>query len=135
MMGLIFLLSAQTADQSGRLSGGITQFLLTVVGWIFPSIAADPEIFHHLVRKSAHFLAYLLLGALTANACRMSGVTGLRRMSLALVICVLYAASDEIHQLYVSGRGAAVTDVFIDSAGAVVGILLYQLAARCFQGE
>lgn len=135
MMGLIFFLSAQTADQSVQLSGGVTQFLLTLVGWIFPNIASDPEIFHHLVRKSAHFLAYLLLGTLTANACRRSGASVMRTMLLALIICVFYAASDEIHQLYVSGRGAAVTDVLIDSAGALLGIFLHRIAVKGYQNE
>ena len=39
------------------------------------------------------------------------------------MFCLLYAASDEIHQIF-SNRGASVKDVMIDFAGAVTGILL-----------
>jgi len=38
---------------------------------------------------------------------------------------VFYAFSDEFHQLFVSGRGPQLSDVWIDSAGAGVGILGY----------
>ena len=40
----------------------------------------------------------------------------------AWVIAVCYAASDEIHQLYVPGRAGMVTDVCIDAAGALIGV-------------
>ena len=40
------------------------------------------------------------------------------------MFCSLYAISDEVHQLFVPGRGAQVKDVFIDIAGAAVGIFL-----------
>ena len=46
-------------------------------------------------------------------------------IGLSLLVCVLYAISDELHQLFVSGRGAQVKDVLIDSAGATVGVCLY----------
>ena len=39
-------------------------------------------------------------------------------------LCVLYAALDELHQKFVAGRGPALTDVFIDSLGALTGIVL-----------
>ena len=35
---------------------------------------------------------------------------------------MLYAISDEVHQLFVPGRGGQVKDIVIDSAGAIVGI-------------
>lgn len=38
---------------------------------------------------------------------------------------ILYAISDEIHQIYIPGRGGLVNDVIIDSDGAVVGIEIY----------
>lgn len=41
---------------------------------------------------------------------------------LALVIYIIYAVSDEFHQLFVPGRGAQLKDVLIDCAGAAIGI-------------
>ena len=48
----------------------------------------------------------------------------------ALLAAAVYAASDEIHQAFVPGRGPAVTDVLLDSAGALCGILIVCLIVR-----
>ena len=53
---------------------------------------------------------------------------GVRAIAMALGICII--VSDEVHQLFVPGRGAQVKDVLIDSAGAIVGICIYVLASR-----
>ena len=51
-------------------------------------------------------------------------------MLRALLAAAVYAASDEIHQAFVPGRGPAVTDVLLDSAGALCGILIVCLIVR-----
>lgn len=48
-------------------------------------------------------------------------------MGFALLICVLYAISDEVHQKFIPGRSGEVRDVIIDTAGASVGISVYLL--------
>lgn len=45
-----------------------------------------------------------------------------RRYGLAVMLAAVYACSDEIHQLFVEGRAGMVSDVLIDSAGAVLGL-------------
>lgn len=124
-MVLIFYLSAQPAAQSNDLSKGITEVIVETVGRVAPSDSFDISRLNHLIRKNAHFFAYLVLGILVMNAMRRSGIDGLKGMFLSLGICVLYAISDEVHQLFVPGRSGQVKDVFIDSAGAVVGIGIY----------
>lgn len=59
------------------------------------------------------------------NALRVSGVIGFKGFLFSLVFCILYAISDEVHQVFVPGRGAQVTDVLIDSFGAFIGIGMY----------
>ena len=49
------------------------------------------------------------------------------RYFLVFLFCIVYAASDEFHQLFVDGRGACVEDVLIDTTGSAIGMLLYQL--------
>lgn len=44
---------------------------------------------------------------------------------VAVAICVLFAATDEFHQTFVSGRNGQIIDVLIDTAGAIVGMLFY----------
>lgn len=120
-MILIFNLSSQVAEQSNHLSTGITEVIVKTVKKVIPN--ANFDISNHIVRKNAHFFTYLILGMLVVNALRRSEVIGYK--SIALLICFLYAISDELHQFYVPGRGPGMKDVFIDSAGATVGILVY----------
>ncbi|WP_245575523.1 VanZ family protein [Alkalicoccus chagannorensis] len=48
----------------------------------------------------------------------------------ALIICVVYAASDEYHQTFIPGRSGEVSDVVIDGIGAFVGISFYLLIRK-----
>ena len=40
---------------------------------------------------------------------------------------MLYALSDEVHQIYVPGRSCELRDVFIDTSGSIIGIIIYSL--------
>lgn len=124
-MALIFYLSHQPANTSNGLSKGATEIIVETVEKIAPSVDINIKNFNHNLRKNAHFFAYLVLGILVVNGLRSIGIVGYKAMSLALFICILYAISDEVHQLFVPGRGGQIKDVIIDSAGAVVGILGY----------
>lgn len=129
-MGLIFCLSAQVADQSAKLSTGITQFIINVIHGVFPKIHIDVASLGFAVRKLAHFLCYLVLGILVLNALKQCGVHGYKRIILSAVVCILYAISDEIHQLYVPGRGGQIRDVLIDSSGALSGFILERITHK-----
>lgn len=121
-MVLIFYLSHQPATTSSELSTGITEVIIQAIEKIIPDMDFDMENLNHTVRKNAHFFAYLFLGVLVINACRKSGIKG---FLYAFIISVLYAMSDEFHQLFVPGRAGQVKDIIIDSAGAATGILGY----------
>lgn len=124
---LIFNLSSQPATHSNQLSKGIAQIIVQTVEKIMPAWAFDIDQFNHFLRKSAHFLAYLTLGVIVISALRSSGYESI---GLAILICLLYAILDEIHQLFVPGRGGQIRDVIIDSTGAAVGIGLYLILSR-----
>ncbi len=126
-MVLIFKLSSQPAVQSGKLSGEITNINIKAIEKVKPNTKFNIVKFDHMVRKNAHFFVYLLLGVFVISILRRSGVTGVRSIVFALLICILYAISDEVHQVFVPGRSAQVKDVIIDSAGASVGLGLYLL--------
>ena len=55
-----------------------------------------------------------------------------KRFIVSIVISVLYAVSDEIHQIFVPSRVGAVADVFIDSLGATLGICIALFAIGFF---
>lgn len=48
-----------------------------------------------------------------------------KEMFLPWFIAALYAASDEIHQLFVPGRSGQLSDVILDSAGALAGVAAF----------
>ncbi len=126
-MAVIFKLSSQSGQQSNGLSMGVTGIVGKVLAKVTFKAHVDMSKFNHMARKYAHFFTYLVLGILVMNAIRRSGIVGSVMLIVSIGICILYAISDEVHQLFVPGRGAQVRDVLIDSAGASVGISIYSL--------
>lgn len=122
-MGVIFYFSSQPAVQSAKLSTHVTELTISFFG--FDMGVGGLEFY---IRKSAHFIVYLILGGLTLHALKWSRVS--RATVVAFAICVFYAISDEFHQLFVLGRSAQVRDVFIDGIGAAMGILLCVLLIK-----
>lgn len=128
-MGIIYALSAQVAEESQELSSSVTEIIIETVEKIVPGAEIDRGVFGHYVRKNAHFSVYLLLGILTINGFTLSysdrSLAVKRKVLLSLLICILYAFSDELHQTFVPGREGQLLDVVIDSFGAIIGISIY----------
>lgn len=133
---LIFSLSAQPAEQSNKLSKKVTEIIIDTIDQVATlDIEKHTTMdlikqFNHIVRKYAHGGIYFMLGVLMVNAWRRSGVRNFKALLFSFVLCVIYAISDEVHQLFVPGRGAQVLDVLIDSAGAMVGIGMYKMVVK-----
>lgn len=86
--------------------------------------------YQHLARKSAHAFLYLVLGLLSTAALSRHIGKPLCVFLSAEAFSVLYACSDELHQFLSAGRSPQVTDVLLDSAGALCGVLLTVLFIR-----
>src|SRR5699024_11129892 len=128
-MALIFYLSHQPASSSNELSTGVMDVFMNTITTVIP-IDFDLGIFHHFNRKSAHFFEYFMLGLLVINALKRHVSIKWKFVALSLVICILYAISDEVHQLFIPGRSGEMRDVFIDSTGSATGITLYILLGK-----
>lgn len=132
-MILIFFLSAQPAVNSNNLSKGVTKIIVETIGRILPLQIEMSTVndlvsqLNHFVRKFAHFFAYMILGILIATAFEKNGIKGYKAFAFSLTICFIYAASDEIHQLFVPGKRCQFKDVMIDSAGAFAGIAFHKI--------
>jgi len=74
--------------------------------------------------KIAHFIAYAALAWLWWRALAPQRQTSWPVLVTALVLTVLYAISDEVHQWFVPGRHAALYDVLFDAGGVLAMILL-----------
>lgn len=81
-----------------------------------------PFSFDYPLRKAAHMAEYAVLFALLRRA-----QVG---RSSAFIGCVLYAVTDEWHQTFVPGRVGAVSDVVIDAAGALTGLVAGAILKR-----
>ena len=135
-MLLIFVLSSQPADKSSDTSGGFIEVVVKIVypGFDEKTPEQQEEIISNLqfvTRKTAHFALYAILGQLaflsviTYDRIRIS-----ERISISLCISLIYAISDETHQIYVSGRSGELRDVLIDFTGSLLAILFLLLIAR-----
>jgi VanZ family protein len=75
-----------------------------------------------LIKKGGHMVGYGLL-SLTF----LRGLGSTRSPIAALLLTGLYAASDELHQSFVPGRGSTVIDVGIDLVGASIALGIAQV--------
>lgn len=76
------------------------------------------------IRKSAHAVIYFILGVLLTLSFVDINNKRLQPYFKALLIGVIYAISDEIHQAFIPGRGPSFQDVVLDSAGIVAAVVL-----------
>ena len=88
-----------------------------------PSLSSGLGTWDTVLRKGAHITEYAILGLLLYRA--------LEREAPALAAGIAYAATDELHQHFVSGRHASPVDVAIDAVGVSLGMLVWlRLRAR-----
>lgn len=128
LMTGIFIFSHQPADVSSEVSGGLIYRVLNFIMSGFDSLseaerAQKVESLQYIVRKGAHALSYATMGALSMGL--MFTFDFKKRWIpcvLAFLISFLYSVSDEVHQLFVQGRSGQVSDVILDSCGAIFGI-------------
>jgi len=130
-MLVIFWFSSQSVGESSVLSEGISDSLLEVAELVVPKETINVDIFHNIVRNTGHFFLYLVLGILLMNALNINKNKGFTAIIIGtMIISLLYAVSDEIHQIYVPGRSWQVFDIIIDVLGAGAGILIYMLIIK-----
>ena len=106
--------SANTAELLGFLSF-----------WLFPEVPAeDIAPVHGLIRKLGHWAEYFVLAVLVQRALlkETDHQWRLRHTVLTVAFIIVYALSDEFHQLFVPSRTASFGDVMIDVLGGICGI-------------
>ena len=119
----IFSNSMAVADVSSVSSGRVLQLLQAVLRRLgHPALAQ--RLTMHIVRKMAHFCEYTLEGFLLMLCMRVYSRRPLRHITVPMLGGVLTAMADETIQIYSPGRSSQVTDVWLDSAGVLAGILV-----------
>lgn len=132
-MLLIFGFSSQNALRSGAVSSRTLRRVLAVItpGWSSMTKGQRSRrvmACHRLFRKLGHFTEYAVLGIFLTLLFRpwdkKRQPRPVLRYGLPLLVALLYAASDELHQRFVPGRSCELRDVLIDLSGALFGFLL-----------
>jgi len=119
----IFSNSMAVAQVSSASSGRVLTLLQGALRRLgHPALAQ--RLTQHVVRKMAHFCEYMLEGFLLMLCMRVYSRHPLRHITVPMLGGVLTALTDETIQLYSPGRSSQVTDVWLDSAGVLAGILV-----------
>ncbi|MGN0666425.1 MAG: VanZ family protein [Huintestinicola sp.] len=123
VMTAIFYFSSQSGPESTKLSDSV------ISAFTEKKDAPSMDMWQTLnviIRKSAHFIEYMALGAALAFGFRFSyaGASKIKYIMLSTLVSAVYAVSDEIHQYFVPGRACMLTDVGIDTIGSLSGALL-----------
>ena len=108
-------------------------WLLMAVLWmagIFIASSVDGSGEHYfdlkilIERKGAHVFEFFVLAYLFFNFLRHCKISFKSSLLFTVVISMLYAASDEFHQLFIFGREGKMTDVGIDGNGVLLFIVV-----------
>jgi len=98
--------------------------LLRIIHLVYGEISRKSfHLIHAMVRKSAHFGVYAVLGGLSFYSWRTTLPDfprwKFRWAGLALALVLLTASLDEWHQSFLPSRTSAVRDVVLDMTGAI----------------
>lgn len=133
-MTVIFMFSAKNADDSTEQSSFVTNILMNIFSNVYRNsdLSDKMQIIESMsfaIRKAAHFSIYSVLGLLSFLSVYYLTKFSNKTPFISMLICFIYACSDEMHQLFVPGRSGQLRDVFIDFSGALLMTLII-LAVR-----
>jgi VanZ family protein len=89
----------------------------------------------HLSDKIEHFSAFFILAVLLNLALiyqRKSYLFFKYAATVTIIICLSYAAIDELHQMFIPGRFADIRDWLADSTGVFLGVFVLNLVKSLF---
>lgn len=131
-MALIFSFSNQKDVESSKVSDGFIDRTVVKIYKVFnENITKEKEDeiiekYTYPIRKLAHYTLYFVLGILAFLVVKDYSINK-KLIIYSLLICFLYACSDEFHQLFVIGRSASIKDVMIDTFGSFCSISIFYI--------
>ena len=130
---IIWMLVIFSASADAQSTEHTSRFLEPFLRWLNPNISPrEIEAVRWCVRKAAHVTEFGLLTWLLWRALRKPKRNDPRPWSWKVVmwtlgIVILYAAADEFHQRFVPNRTGSIRDVFIDTTGAVLAMIIIRV--------
>ena len=140
-MAFIFSNSAQTATVSSSASQSVTEIVAPVIVPHYKDMDETSKqqtvnSLESVLRETAHLLQFVPLGfALYLLLVTSELPEKIRRICLPITLLfgLLYAVSDEIHQLFVPGRSFQLFDIFMDTCGVTLGCIAGILVTVIFR--
>lgn len=133
IMVMIFWFSAQNALLSQQVSDGFLSSLIgSILEKLLPGLTGQGMAVD--IRKYAHMAEFFCLGisAFLFFSELRRWRPDLTAAIMAFCFSVLYACTDEVHQIFVPGRAGRFTDVLVDSVGIILGVALSAFSQRAF---
>lgn len=128
---IIFGFSSQNGTQSKGISTRVTEYILQFSSKYQEADTKEKAQIQNrtnaIIRKVAHFSIYTLLGLFMMGIMTRTKLKDKWRAYITIGFGILYAVLDEFHQSFSPGRTPKVTDVYIDTLGVILGILLVLL--------
>lgn len=113
-MYIVFGFSNAGGEESTGISTRVAKFFVKNEAYI--------RLAEHIIRKVAHLSEYAIGGILVYSLLLTFNLNSKIQFCASWLFVVVYAITDEIHQLFIPGRTGRIVDVFIDSLGAMLGI-------------
>ena len=125
---MIFGFSSQNGTESKGISTKVTDTILSFSNKYKQANSKEKIRIRNktnaVVRKIAHFTIYTILGGLLMGTMIKTKLKIKWRVLITLGAGIIYAILDEVHQIFSPGRTAKVTDVYIDTLGVLLGIVI-----------
>lgn len=136
-MSIVFYFSNQQGEGSSSMSKNVSEIIVNIIDIqnTYTDSKKDEliQIIEPWIRKLAHYTIYTIGGILIANSTIQFHKKEKSVIVISSLIGIMYAISDEIHQLMVSGRSGNIKDVIIDSLGILTGIAFFLLVGKIVQ--
>ncbi len=135
-MVFIFSLSAENAKTSAKTSGRVVNVVIDILIPDYEDLPESEQLeirenFQFVIRKTAHFTIYAILGVLAfLSIVTYKKIPFRQRIISPALFCLLYSVSDELHQRFIPGRSGEIRDVFIDFCGSIIGIVFISLILK-----
>ena len=126
-MYIVFGFSGQNGEESSGISFKISMLLTRNNEEVSRTI--EPYI-----RKIAHFSEYAVGGILIfLLILTFEKISPKVRNISSIIITIIYAIFDEVHQLFVPGREGKIVDVYIDTLGIITGVIFINIIIKTFR--
>ncbi len=132
LLVLTFISIFNFSNQDGQTSGGLSRKVARKIVDVFPYTKNLKEETKNkiveksqpIIRKGAHLSIYTLVGIFIMSYISTYKIHLKYKFLISILVGLVYAGLDEIHQSFIPGRTASIIDVGIDTAGVFLGIIL-----------